>query len=139
MLDHLPVQVSEDHWAVHRFCYQVLFVLHFFISSFFLINLFVWEPYKLFEGVNVGDEIGGAVDVSGLRAGDTNHADGPKRNSSLGESGGANGAGGIPIKPFGLSGSGGLGYAVGRRNGSRNLHDGGGKMEVLMEVLMVVL
>ena len=45
----------------------------------------------------------------------------------------------MPIKPFGLSGSGGLGYPVGRRNGSRNLHDGGGKIEVLMEVLMVVL
>ena len=39
------------------------------------------------------------------------------------------------INPFGLSGSGGLGYAVGRRNGCRNLHDGGGKMEVLMVVL----
>ena len=45
----------------------------------------------------------------------------------------------MPIKPFDLSGGGGLGYAVGHRNDSRNLPDGGGKMEVLVEVVMVVV
>ena len=38
----------------------------------------------------------------------------PKKKKSLGESGGADGAGGMPIKPFSLSGGGGLGSAVGR-------------------------
>ena len=33
----------------------------------------------------------------------------------------------MPIKPFGLDGSGGLGCAVGRWNGSRNLPDEGGE------------
>ena len=80
MLDHLPVQVLDYHRAVHRFCCQFLFVLHFFVSCFSLINLFVWEPYKSFEGVNAGDESGGAVGVSALGAGDTERADGLKRN-----------------------------------------------------------
>ena len=71
----------------------------FFISSFSLVNVYVCEPYKLFEGVNAGG----------------------------GESGGADGAGGMPIKPFSLSGGGGLGCAVDHWNGSRNLPDGGGK------------
>ena len=33
----------------------------------------------------------------------------------------------MPIKPFSLSGGGGIGCVVGRWNGSRNLPDGGGK------------
>ena len=33
----------------------------------------------------------------------------------------------MPIKPFGLGGGGGLGCAVGRWNGSRNLPDDGGE------------
>ena len=33
----------------------------------------------------------------------------------------------MPIKPFSLSGGGGLGCAVGHWNGSRNLPDGSGK------------
>ena len=56
----------------------------FFISSFSLVNVYVCEPYKLFEGVNAGG----------------------------GESGGADGAGGMPIKSFGLSAGGGLGCAI---------------------------
>ena len=100
----------------------------FFISSFSLVNFCVWEPYKLFEGVSAdGGESGGAVGVSSLVVGDTDRADGTKRNESLGESGGADGAGGMPIKPFGLSGGRDLGCAAGHWNGSRNLPDGGGK------------
>ena len=106
----------------------------FFISSFSLVNFCVWEPYKLFEGVSAdGGESGGAVGVSSLVVGDTDRADGTKRNESLGESGGADGAGGMPIKPFGLSGGGGLGCAVGHWNGSRNFPDGGGKNGVAGE------
>ena len=77
MLYHVPVQFLEDHRAVHRFYRQVLFILHSFFF-FSLGNVCVWEPYKLFEGVNFG-ESGGAVDGSGLGAGDTDCADCPKR------------------------------------------------------------
>ena len=105
----------------------------FFISSFSLVNVCVWEPYKLFEGVSGGGESGGAVGVSSLVVGDTDRADGPKRNESLGESGGVDGAGGMPIKPFGLSGGVRLGCAVGCWNGSRNFPDGGGQNGVAGE------
>ena len=86
--------------------------------SFSLINVCVWEPYIIFEGVNAGAESGGVVGVSGLGAGDADRAD---------ESDGADGAGAMPIKPFGLGGGGGLGCAVVRWNGSRNLPDDGGE------------
>ena len=65
----LPVQVLEDHQAAHIFYHLV----------FFSLTVCVWEPYKLFEGVNAGGESGGAVGVSGLCGGATDHADGPKR------------------------------------------------------------
>ena len=71
----------------------------FFISSFSLVNVYVCEPYKLFEGVNAGG----------------------------GESGGADGAGGMPIKSFGLSAGGGLGCAIDHWNGSGNFPDGSEK------------
>ena len=44
LLDHLPVQVLEDHWAVHRFYHQVLFVLHF-LFLLFLLLMFVFESH----------------------------------------------------------------------------------------------
>ena len=55
------------------------FYTAFFVSSFSLVNVCVWEPYKLFEGVNAVGESGSAVGVIDLGAGDTDHADAPKR------------------------------------------------------------
>ena len=78
MLDYLPVQVLKDNGAVHRFYHQVLFVL-LFISSFPLVVVCLWEPYKLFDGVNASGENGGLAGVIGLGAGDTDCTDGPKR------------------------------------------------------------
>ena len=45
----------------------------------------------------------------------------------------------MPTKPFSLCGGEGLRCAVGCSNGCRTLSDGGGTMEVLVEVLMVVV
>ena len=56
-----------------------LFLYCIFISCLSLVNECVWEPYKLFEGVNASGESCGAVGVSGLGAGDTDCADRPKR------------------------------------------------------------
>ena len=55
------------------------FLYAFFISSFPLVVVCLWEPYKLFDGVNATGENGGVVGVSGLGAGDTDRTDGPKR------------------------------------------------------------
>ena len=55
LLNHPLVQALEDHHAVHRFYHQVLFVPYLFISSYSLVNVCVWEPYKLFSGVKFDD------------------------------------------------------------------------------------
>ena len=55
LLNHPLVQALEDHHAVHRFYHQVLFVPYLFISPYSLVNVCVWEPYKLFSGVQFND------------------------------------------------------------------------------------
>ena len=68
LLEHLPIEVLEDHQAVHRFYHQVLFVM-LFLFLLFLVNVCVWVPYKIFEGVNASGESGGALGIRGIGAG----------------------------------------------------------------------
>ena len=40
-----------------------------FLFLLFLVNVCVWVPYKIFEGVNASGESGGALGIRGIGAG----------------------------------------------------------------------